>query len=207
LGLQESADQKSHGAFLQPAIQQLMQSSGILLKDLDAISVTEGPGSYTGLRVGMASAKGLCYALQKPLITINTLKVIALAAKQSLLETQTILDINILFCPMIDARRMEVFTAIFNHNLEEIVATNAKILDEAAFQDLIQHHTMIFSGTGAFKLRPLLDHPNAKFIATQHNASTLSILALEAFENKFFADLAYSEPNYGKAFYSPPSKK
>ena len=207
LGLFENGDQKNHGAFLQPAIQQLMHSSGMQMQDLNAISVTQGPGSYTGLRVGMASAKGLCYALQKPLITINTLRVIALAAKQSLLKSQSELDANTLFCSMIDARRMEVFSATYDYNLVEIVATNAKILDQTSFQELVEQHILVFSGSGAFKLVPFMQHPNAQFIKLQHNAATLSILAFEAFINNIFADLAYSEPNYGKAFYSAPSKK
>jgi tRNA threonylcarbamoyladenosine biosynthesis protein TsaB len=207
LGLLESADQKNHGAFLQPAIQQLMQDSGQQLNHLDAIAVTEGPGSYTGLRVGMASAKGLCYALQKPLIAINTLKVIALAAKQLVLENGKELVLNTLFCPMIDARRMEVFTAIYNRELIETAASIAKILDESAFQELLPTHTMVFSGSGAIKFQSLLQHPNGLFVQSQHNAATLAMLSFEAFEMGVFANLAYCEPFYGKAFYSPTSKK
>lgn len=207
LGLRESADQKNHGAFLQPAIQQLMQESGQTLQELNAVAVTEGPGSYTGLRVGMASAKGICYALQKPLIAISTLKVMALAAQQLLLTDGKLFDANTLFCPMIDARRMEVFTAVYDNALMEIEASTAKILDQSSFHSLISKYRLVFSGSGANKFQSLVQHPNGLFLPSQHSAATLAILALEDFEKNIFANLAYAEPYYGKAFYSPPPKK
>ncbi len=108
--------QKDHASFLQTAIQQLAKKNNLILTDVDGIAVTAGPGSYTGIRVGMASAKGLCYALNKPLIAINTLQVLTVAAQQELNNAS-----EILFCPMIDARRMEVFTAIYNNTLAEIL--------------------------------------------------------------------------------------
>ena len=207
LGLMESGDQKNHGAFLQPAIQELMQPTGHSLKSLDAISVTGGPGSYTGLRVGMASAKGLCYALEKPLITINTLLVIALSAKQWILETGGEISDNTLFCPMIDARRMEVFTATYSQALQQIEPTYAKILYETSFMALLSTHRLVFSGSGAKKFQPILTHTNATFIGVQHTAKHLVTLASEAFQQQNFANLAYSEPIYGKAFYTPLPKK
>ena len=128
-----STDQKNHGSFLQPAILELMAEYGQQLSDLDAIAVSEGPGSYTGLRVGLASAKGLCYALQKPLIMINTLKIIAVSAIKSIGESQN----AHLYVPMIDARRMEVFTATYDSNLNTVSAPNAKVLDESSFQSIL----------------------------------------------------------------------
>ena len=115
-------EQKDHGSFLQPAIQQLLKNNFISIQELDAIAISAGPGSYTGLRVGMASAKGLCFALEKPLITISSLEIIAYAA---ILEagTQTA-NTGVLFCPMIDARRMEVFTALFSPELEPVLEPN-----------------------------------------------------------------------------------
>jgi len=200
--LKESQDQKNHGAFLQPAIQQIVLETGIELESIDAISLTEGPGSYTGLRVGLASAKGLCYALQKPLIAINTLKVMALAAINH--ETYTS---NTLFCPMIDARRMEVFTAIYDIHLHQIEAPNAKILDSTSFEAIINQQPMVFSGSGSIKMQEIFNHSNCHFSSVQHTAEHLSVLASQAFQAANFVDLAYFEPFYLKAFYSPSTKK
>jgi len=200
--LKESQDQKNHGAFLQPAIQQILLETGIDLQAVDAISVTEGPGSYTGLRVGLASAKGLCYALQKPLIAINTLKVMALAA-----INQEPYSSNTLFCPMIDARRMEVFTAMYDMHLHQIEAPNAKILDSTSFETIISQQPMVFSGSGSIKMQAILSNSNAFFSSVQHTAAHLSILAHQSFKEVNFVDLAYFEPFYLKAFYSPAAKK
>lgn len=198
----ESADQKNHGSFLQPAIQDLMCRAGIDLSQLDAIAVTEGPGSYTGLRVGLASAKGLCYALQKPLITINTLKLMASAA-----ISQTENASNFGFVPMIDARRMEVFTAIYNSELQELESPNALILDETAYSNLLETKQLIFIGSGAPKFKNICQHPHAFFPEMQHRAADMSALAASAFNSSEFANLAYCEPFYLKSFYSPPAKK
>lgn len=203
LGMKVSPDQKQHGAFVQPAIQGLMQENGLDLSAMDAIAVSEGPGSYTGLRVAMASAKGLCYALDKPLITISTLKVMALAAQMQDGEEYP----QAIYCPLIDARRMEVFTALYDAQLGELEAASAQILDTQSFSELIDNQPIVFSGTGAPKFQAVLKHPNALFSTVQHNASHLAILAKAAFEKAEFANLAYSEPFYLKAFYSAPVKK
>ncbi|MEI8073991.1 MAG: tRNA (adenosine(37)-N6)-threonylcarbamoyltransferase complex dimerization subunit type 1 TsaB [Bacteroidota bacterium] len=198
-----SADQKNHGSFLQPAIQELMQVTGYTLKELDAIAVTEGPGSYTGLRVGLASAKGLCYALDKPLITINTLKLIAVSA----INEQALVASDYWFVPMIDARRMEVFTAIYNSQLALIETPSAKILDEHSFQLELEKKLLIFCGSGSAKFKAICQHPRAHFTTVQHDASDMSVLAFNDLISKTFANLAYCEPFYLKSFYSPPSKK
>lgn len=198
----ESADQKNHGSFLQPAIQDLMRIAGIDLAQLDAIAVTEGPGSYTGLRVGLASAKGLSYALQKPLITINTLKLMAAAA---ISKTDNASSFG--FVPMIDARRMEVFTAIYSSELQVLEAPNALILDETSYLGLLDTKQLIFIGSGAPKFQNICTHPHAFFPAIQHQAADMGVLAETAFNNSEFANLAYCEPFYLKSFYSPPSKK
>lgn len=203
LGMRICQDQKQHGAFVQPAIQHLMQENGISLSSLDAISASEGPGSYTGLRVSMASAKGLCYALNKPLITINTLKIMAQAA----FEQEGQAYPNAIYCPLIDARRMEVFTTLYTNQLESMMVPEARILDQDSFKALIDNQVIIFTGSGAPKLQALLNHPNAIFSTVQHNAKQLATLAGKAFANQTFANLAYCEPFYLKAFYSVPSKK
>ena len=199
----QSADQKNHGSFLHPAIQNLINETGINLRELDAIAVTEGPGSYTGLRVGLASAKGLCYALQKPLITINTLKVMAVSAIKEKGNTAK----DFWFVPMIDARRMEVFTAIYDHNLLVIEIPKAKILDNSIFNDFFNSKKLNFSGSGSAKFKVICQNENADFTNTKHQAEDMSALAFNALEEKKFADLAYCEPFYLKTFYSPPPKK
>lgn len=208
IGFAEHADQKNHGAFLQPAIQKIFQKAGFLLKDVNAISVSNGPGSYTGLRVGLASAKGLCYALSKPLILVNTLEIIAVAAIREIDNAWQMLDDKPIlpatyFCPLIDARRMEVFTAVYNSQLEAIVAPTAIILDENSFAEQLTNHKIIFSGSGHHKLKTMLQHQNATFISVHHNATHLSLLTEQKFAQKNFANLAYSQPFYLKEFYSP----
>lgn len=197
----ESRDQKNHASFIQPAIEKICQTTGIKLKDLDAISVTSGPGSYTGLRVGLSSAKGLCYALNKPLILVNTLEVMAQAA---IIAYQGSSEDNILFCPMIDARRMEVFTAIYDIHFQAVLPPCARILTENSFGEELSGRTLIFSGSGSFKMKKWPCHINGIFIDTIHNASNLANRALKAFQKKQFSNLAYSEPAYLKEFYTAP---
>lgn len=201
LGLIESDEQKNHASFIQPAIQQLMTNSPYSLNQLDAIAVTAGPGSYTGLRVGLASAKGICYALDKPLIMVNTLEVMAQAILSHWQLTQTNPDPDTLLCPMIDARRMEVFTAVYNISLEEIEVPNALIIDENAFTSAHYNHPILFTGSGRLKLKGVIHHPNASYLNIQHNASHLAIRAAIACKTGHFANLAYAEPLYVKAFY------
>ena len=199
----ESAEQKNHAAFIQPAIQKLLIKSGLALKQFDAISCTKGPGSYTGLRVGMASAKGICYALDKPLILVNTLEVMAESVLFFHETTNQPIHSSALICPMIDARRMEVFTALYTPLLLEIEPPHALILTENAFDDLLVKHPILFTGTGTSKLAEILTHSNAIFTKIQYTAIHLARRALIAYESNSFADLAYSEPLYVKEFFNP----
>lgn len=196
LGIEKNTEQQNHASFLQPAIKKIIQAANISLQQLDAIAVSAGPGSYTGLRVGLASAKGLCYALGKPLICVNTLEVMARAC---ILHNNA--DEN-LYCPMIDARRMEVFTAVYNNRLEAVLQPCAMILNENSFAELLNGHTIIFSGSGIAKAQKILQHPKAQFRNVQHDATHLSILALQHFIENKFADAAYAEPLYLKEFYT-----
>jgi tRNA threonylcarbamoyladenosine biosynthesis protein TsaB len=137
-----NSDQKEHGSFLQPAIEKLLKINSIAIKSVDAIAISTGPGSYTGLRVGMASAKGICFALQKPIISINSLEIIACAA---ILENSDNYDIsNLLICPMIDARRMEVFTALYSQNLELKLEPQAIIFDSNSFENHFLMNKILF---------------------------------------------------------------
>jgi tRNA threonylcarbamoyladenosine biosynthesis protein TsaB len=208
IAFEQSVEQKNHASFLQPAIQKIIQQSSISINSLDAIAVTFGPGSYTGLRVGLASAKGICYALHKPLITLNTLEVMAWAAKQSI-EPALFTDNQtpILFCPMIDARRMEVFVATFNQQLQMQLATTAMILQEDSFITELTAHQVFFSGNGSTKLKNILKNSNAYFIDVVYSATSMVAISEQYYQLQSFASLAYSEPFYGKEFYTPPSKK
>ncbi len=202
IGFAENSDQKNHGSFLQPAIQTIFKITNSSLTDIDAISVSNGPGSYTGLRVGLASAKGLCYALNKPLLAINTLELIANAAIENMRENKTI-EPSMLFCPLIDARRMEVFTAIYNQSLKNIEQPSAKILNENTYTDILKQHKIVFCGSGSYKLQTVLQHPSAIFSTIQHNASHLITIAEKQFINKKYTNLAYLEPYYYKEIYVP----
>jgi len=202
LAMQQSMEQKNHASFVQPAIKQLLLMADCRLSSIDAVAVSAGPGSYTGLRVGLASAKGLCYALNKPLIMVNTLEMMA----QASIGNCGLPIGNYLFCPMIDARRMEVFTALYDASLKNIKPPAAMVLDKGSFAEMLQPNTIIFSGSGSIKWKNMVSHPNAVFTSVQHNASHLSILSYKIFAGGRFADLAYSEPLYLKEFFTPPPK-
>ena len=164
---------------------------------IDAVALSQGPGSYTGLRIGTAMAKGLCYGMRIPLLAIDTLQIMALAA------TQTINNIpdNALLCPMIDARRMEVYTAIYNQQAQRQTDTEAKIIDADSFADIFQQHQVFFFGNGAAKCRNVITADNAKFIDNIYPlANNMGLLAQQAFETKTFADVAYFDPFYLKEF-------
>ncbi|MBX9779560.1 MAG: tRNA (adenosine(37)-N6)-threonylcarbamoyltransferase complex dimerization subunit type 1 TsaB [Chitinophagaceae bacterium] len=197
LAKSENTDSKKHGSFLQPAIQSLCIETGIVLADIDALAVTAGPGSYTGLRVGMASAKGICFTLQKPLITINTLAVIAHAA-----NTKTgWQEPDYLIYPMIDARRMEVFMGIYKPDLEELQPPKAIILTDDYLNTLNPSIPIIFCGNGAQKVPNTLT--NLKYIisTSPHTIEDMIFLSEQAYKTNHFADLAYTEPIYAKAFH------
>lgn len=206
LGLIESSEQKNHAAFVQPAIQQIINESNYTLADIDAVAATSGPGSYTGLRVGLASAKGICYALDKPLILVNTLETMAQSILYNYQSTNQPINQSTLLCPLIDARRMEVFTALYDISLQEIEPPHALIIDDNSFAALLEKHSIIFSGTGRQKLKGILSGTSAIFSDIQHNASHLAILAAKAWQAKRFANLAYSEPLYVKEFFNPLKK-
>jgi tRNA threonylcarbamoyladenosine biosynthesis protein TsaB len=193
-----NSSQNDHASWLQMAIVSLLKEHEIQMKDLTAIAVSAGPGSYTGLRVGMATAKGLCYALQIPLILISTLRMMAVSALK---------EKGDFFCPMIDARRMEVFTAVFDESLKEIEAPRNQILSDTSFQNLLKQGQVVFFGNGSIKFKKVATHPNAFFKNIETTAVQMAGLAFEKLSKKDFGNLAYSEPFYGKEFYSPAFNK
>ena len=203
VGTLENNAQKDHAAWIQMAINTLVQKHGYTMQQLQAIAVTAGPGSYTGLRVGMATAKGLCFALQIPLITINTLQVMANAAINQWLLKAADMQSPLCFCPMIDARRMEVFTAVYDEALQEIVAPKAMILDELSFKEELNNRSLICFGNGSFKWKTVSRYPNVQFIDEKLDiAKSLAKLASHLYLSQNFANLAYTEPVYLKEFYS-----
>jgi tRNA threonylcarbamoyladenosine biosynthesis protein TsaB len=188
-------NRNDQASWLHPAIQQLLHQHKLKPVDLNAIAVSIGPGSYTGLRVSLSAAKGLCYALQIPLIAVNTLSMIACAVQS---------EASDLICPMIDARRMEVFTALYNRELMEIEKANPLILEPGSFSAALSHHPVLFCGSGSNKFQHILSHPNASFSTTAANAAHLATLAYPLFLNKQFSDTAYTEPLYVKEFFQGP---
>lgn len=193
-------NQKDHAGWLNTAISAILRKTNKTINELEAVAVTIGPGSYTGLRVGLASAKGICYALNIPLITINTLKMIALATKQNEIN-----DYNMI-CPMIDARRMEVFTMLYNYDLEEKNPPVAITLNEKSFSEILTEHKIVFCGNGIKKLQQIITSPNALFNNTVANASHFAKLSYDYFCKKEFVNLAYTDPLYIKEFYHSAAK-
>ncbi|MES2882558.1 MAG: tRNA (adenosine(37)-N6)-threonylcarbamoyltransferase complex dimerization subunit type 1 TsaB [Bacteroidota bacterium] len=189
--------QKDSAAWLHPAIKEIFEETGIGPQQLDAVAVSAGPGSYTGLRVGMAATKGLAYGLQKPMIAISTLQMMAMAATG---------QAEGLLCPMIDARRAEIFTAIYNQELDEVVPPCNLIVESNPFLSLLDEKLISFFGNGCAKLQPLLQHQNARFAKIEATAEHLCSLSFKAYRQKKFADIAYTEPAYGKKFFTPPEK-
>ena len=195
---------KDHASFLQPAIERLMKETSFRLPDIDAIAITAGPGSYTGLRVGMASSKGLCYALQKPLIALNTLEVLAASSLSLLTETPNN-EIGLL-CPMIDARRMEVYTAIYDRQLQVVLNPSTCILSGSSFEKELKHKRVVFFGNGAKKWEEICNNPNAIFKNVEILPGAMARLAERDFIFKKFSNLANSEPDYLKEIYTIQKK-
>jgi tRNA threonylcarbamoyladenosine biosynthesis protein TsaB len=197
-------EQKDHAGWIQAAIGKLLQEAGYSMQQIEAVAVTEGPGSYTGLRVGMATAKGLCYALHIPLITESTLKVIAYATREAMgLSTRETDPLAFFICPMIDARRMEVFTAVYSLDLGVVIPGGARILDNNSFNKELENNHLIFCGNGVDKWKPLCKHSNATFYeGREYSATDLAFLSEQKFQQKTWGDLAYAEPAYLKEFYS-----
>jgi len=190
----ENEKQRDHAAWVQPTIKKMMEEKGIRLKDLGAIAVSKGPGSYTGLRIGLSSAKGLAYALNIPLIAISTLDMMAASA----------CDINTDFiCPLIDARRMEVYTAVYDKSSARIVEPQAIVLNESSFSDILNSHSVTFFGSGNTKFREITKSQNAFFDNIKSDARNLIKISNKRFLIKDFNTLAYTEPVYIKEFYTP----
>jgi tRNA threonylcarbamoyladenosine biosynthesis protein TsaB len=193
-----SENQKDHAAWLHLAIDGLLKKSQITVSEIKAVAVSIGPGSYTGLRVGLSAAKGLCYALNIPLITVNSLHMLAYAVQKEATD---------LIVPVIDARRMEIYTAVYKRDLTEKTSAHTLIVEEGSFHSLLQSHKILFCGNAIDKLKKVIKNENASCSDTMSDAGTLARMAKEMYLEKKFADLAYSEPLYVKESYFPAFKK
>lgn len=196
--IKESHTKNSHAEQLTIFIQQLIKHAACELKDLDAIAVSKGPGSYTGLRIGVSTAKGLCYSLDKPLIAISTLQAMAVGMVQQMDDDLA----TYLFCPMIDARRMEVYSALFSDNVSMVRKIKAEIIDEKSFLKELKNNIVVFGGDGAPKCKEALGkNQNAIFLDEFFPSSKfMAQLSEQKFRNSDFEDVAYFEPFYLKDF-------
>jgi tRNA threonylcarbamoyladenosine biosynthesis protein TsaB len=193
-------DPKQHASFLHTAIRTMLKKQNIEAKQLNAIGVSCGPGSYTGIRVGLAAAKGLCYALNIPLITYNSLELIA---RSTLLLVK---DSTSLYCAMIDARRLEVYTAVYDGYVNQISAPEAIILDENSFSNMLSSNVIIFSGSGSHKFREVTKNANAKFSNAGISMEAIAQISWQKFENNEFENISTMKPVYIKDFHTSEKK-
>ena len=209
LGTLEVTDGKSHASMLTILIQKLLEEKDIDYSELKAVAVSKGPGSYTGLRIGVSAAKGICYALNIPFLALNTLQIMSIGIIQSgYLRKHNISSDNHLLCPMMDARRMEVYTAFFNLEAEPIGEIQALVLDSTSFNTELDKMPVIFFGSGSAKCDGLIEHSNAIFVqGINPHASNMVSAAYDTFLQNKFEDLAYFEPFYLKDFVATLPKR
>ncbi|MEO8794948.1 MAG: tRNA (adenosine(37)-N6)-threonylcarbamoyltransferase complex dimerization subunit type 1 TsaB [Daejeonella sp.] len=206
LAFKELNEQNVHASHITLFVEEVMKDVGKKYSELNAIAISKGPGSYTGLRIGVSTAKGLCFALDIPLIAINTLEAMA-AGAVGMMKNQ---DKELIFCPMIDARRMEVYTAQYDSELNEIQPVRAEIIDETTFADLLNSKSVVFFGSGSEKCKPLYaSHENAIFLELENSAAYMATAANDKFKSENFENVAYFEPFYLKDFVTtaPAVKK
>lgn len=203
----ENTEGRSHASILTVFIDELFKKNNLSSSDLDAVAISMGPGSYTGLRIGVSVAKGLCYGGQLPLLAVHTLQSMTFGFFRKLKEIAENASATDLFCPMIDARRLEVYTAMFNKNGEFKSEIKAEIIHEQSFQDIFENHVVYFFGNGSDKCADILTHPNARFIKGIYPSSLDMIsLSQKSFQAKDFKDVAYFEPFYLKDFVATTPK-
>jgi tRNA threonylcarbamoyladenosine biosynthesis protein TsaB len=206
LSMRKDESGNSHSRVIGVFTQQLLQEADSNGWKVAAVALSQGPGSYTGLRIGTSFAKGLCYGMDIPLIAIPTLKIMAWAVAQRLKAEGVHTDA--LLCPMIDARRMEVYSAVYDMELNEVEAVSAKIIDQESFSDLLANRKIYFFGNGSNKCKDAITSHNATFIdGVNPLATDMAVMAHEAYNKKEFADVAYFEPFYLKDFIATKPKR
>lgn len=203
LGISELQIEKSHSSHITVLVEQLLHNCQVSLKQLSAVALSGGPGSYTGLRIGSSTAKGLCYALGIPLIEVSTLYALAVTA---IMHTPQAAEY--LFCPMIDARRLEVYSCLLDYNLKEILPVKPLILEETTFKEYSDKSKIIFFGSGAAKFKLLVSQPaSAHFLEhIKPSAYSMGQLALHKYQQNNFENVAYYEPFYLKEVYITKGK-
>ena len=201
----ESSAAKAHASLTAVFVQEVLAERGVTLADCDAVCVSMGPGSYTGLRVGVSTAKGLCFGAGKPLLAVGTLDTLVAQAQFSSAETEANVEYRYIV-PMIDARRMEVYAAVFE-NGKQITETAPSIIDENSYAEYLEQGPVLFIGDGAGKCADVIKHPNAQFCQCHPKASSMLQPAIEAYRRQDFKDVAYFEPFYLKEFVATVSKK
>ncbi len=211
LALRESIDKDyAHSNLLTVFVEELFKETDTKPAQLNAVSVSSGPGSYTGLRIGVSAAKGFCYALDIPLIAVSTLKALSVVAKDYLLANKDLLSpscLEIYYCPMLDARRMEVYYSLFDNNLKQLKETVAAIIDEHSFEKELEDQKIFFFGDGAEKCRTVINSQNALFVNDiWPSAKGMVSEAEQKWQRKDFVDLAYFEPFYLKNFVAGKSR-
>ena len=195
---EHNTDGYTHAEQLTLFIEEVVESAKVSLQEIEAVALSKGPGSYTGLRIGTSTAKGLCYALDIPLLTTSTLKAMAFAMAKN--------HVADIYCPMIDARRMEVFSALFDKNNNTIRGVQADVVDEQTYANFLNNEVLFF-GDGALKCKEIINHKNAKFLEGVYpSAKDLGKLAHAKFMDKDFEDVAYFEPFYLKDFVAGKKK-
>lgn len=210
LSLVESGAERNHATLLNQFIREVLKDSGYEMPELGGVAVSKGPGSYTGLRIGVSTAKGISYALGIPLLSCGTVENMVYAAKEHKEVQQLASKSNndLLLCPMLDARRMEVYTAFYSSGLKVIREVSADIVDANSYLDLLDKHTVCFFGNGAQKCREVITHPNARFLDNINpSAGAMVSPVLDRFRNGEFEDVAYFEPFYLKDFIATTPRK
>jgi tRNA threonylcarbamoyladenosine biosynthesis protein TsaB len=200
VSIRESFDQRSHAELITTFISEILHEGGCLFEQLDAVAVSKGPGSYTGLRIGISTAKGICFACDIPLISVDTLQALAWGMK---VQAEKLSQRNDqLFCPMIDARRMEVYTAIFDSDLVPIMPTEALIVQADSLNNWLENRQLWFAGDGSVKCKQIFSHQENALFLDEINPSVSNMVQLAnlAFHEKRFENLAYFEPFYLKDF-------
>ena len=201
IGLRESLTGQHHAELLTVYINEVLAECGIVMGQVEAVAVSGGPGSYTGLRIGVSTAKGICYASGLPLIALSSLEAMASLVIQNLSDYQYPDKENLLFCPMIDARRMEVYTAFYDRSGKQIREIKADIIDHQSYLSYLENNKVLFFGNGAFKCRDSISHRNAIFVdGITTSAKSMALLSERNFQLKKFVDVAYYEPFYLKDF-------
>lgn len=203
LEYRESDTPKSQASLTVPYIQEMLSEHGLTVKDCDAVCVSMGPGSYTGLRVGVSTAKGLCFGAGIPLLAVGTLDTLVWqAVKEGLVP-----DGCKYIVPMVDARRMEVYTALFSPDGRQLTETEPRIIEESSFASQLEEGPVLFIGDGAGKCRDIIKNTNAHFVQCWPKASSMLAPATTEYNEKRFKDTAYFEPFYLKQFVATVSNK